>query len=351
MPRSWAGRWKGGRYYVDPSGKQVFVIERRVAGQVRALTLETHDEDFAVGELARFEADPERYALAHDHPEVVERTGPVYITDDRIKLYLRSIAHTVDDHRAARKAYINAWGALGLDLKTVDLRRLRTALAGFDGGHRGRVEALNAFCRFLVREGDLPSWRPLRNTEKPDESLRAPREAYSLEQLKACYTKLQSQPVKDLFRLRAATGMHHTEIEQLEGCGVTTAPLPDKGVAIRTLKGEHEIAGVLQVMHKSRRRHRQPVDAPTLAAALRLRASVPSRIAVWEAIKPLVPSNLRHTFATLAGECGRLVTYTEGGVDRARVAQALGHRAGSTMTADRYEKIQVPPMIVLPLGF
>jgi hypothetical protein len=89
----------------------------------------------------------------------------------------------------------------------------------------------------------------------------------------------------------------------------------------------------------------------TLAAALRLREGVPSRITVWESIKPLVPSNLRHTFVTLAGEVGTEVTFTPGGVDRARVARAVGHRAGSTMTADRYEKIQIPPMIVLPLGF
>jgi hypothetical protein len=350
MPRSWQGRWKGGRYYLDAKQRPVFVIERRVGGSVRALTLETHDEDFAVGELARFEVDPERYALAHDHPEQIERVGPVWITDDRIKLYLQSIARTVDDHRAARKAYLNAWGKLGLDLRSVDLRRLRTALAQFDGGHRGRVEALNAFARFLVREGDLATWRPLVNTVAPDESIRAAREAYSLEQLQECYAKLTG-PVRDLFRLRAATGMHHTEIEQLQGAGVTKAPLPDRGVAIRELDGKHEIAGVLQVMHKSRHRHRQSVDAVTLAAALRLREGVPSRITVWEAIKPLVPSNLRHTYATLAGECGELVTFTPGGVDRSRVAQAMVHRAGSTMLPDRYEKVQIPPMLRLPLGF
>jgi hypothetical protein len=89
--------------------------------------------------------------------------------------------------------------------------------------------------------------------------LRAARQAYSLEQLRECFARLTSEPVRDLFRLRAATGMHHTEIEQLAGAGVTKAPLPDRGVAIRELDGKHEIAGVLQVMHKSRHRHRQPV--------------------------------------------------------------------------------------------
>lgn len=351
MPKTWAGRWKGGRYYFDDRERRVFVIERRVGGVQRSLTLETHDEDFAVGELARFEVDPDRYALQHDHPEVVERVGPVFITDDRIKLYLRSISGTVDDHRAARKSYLNEWGKLGLDLRVVTARQFRTALAQRAGGERGRVEALNAFARFLVREGDLATWRPLVNTEEPDEELRAARQAYSLEQLRECYGRLTSAPVRDLFRLRAATGMHHTEIEQLEGAGVTKAPLPDRGVAIRELDGKHGIAGVLQVMHKSRRQHRQSVDAVTLTAALRLRDGVPSRISVWEAVKPLVPSNLRHTFVTLAGEVGELVSFTPGGVDRSRIARAIGHRAGSTMTADRYDKLQVPPMIKLPLGF
>ncbi len=74
-------------------------------------------------------------------------------------------------------------------------------------------------------------------------------------------------------------------------------------------------------------------------------------MAVWEALKPLVPSNLRHTFVTLSGEVGELISYVGGGVDRSKIAQAVGHRAGSTMTADKYDRLQVPAMIVLPLGF
>jgi len=145
--------------------------------------------------------------------------------------------------------------------------------------------------------------------------------------------------------------MHQTEIDQLAGARVTPSPLPDKGVWIRSLDGKHEIKGVLQVMHKSRHRHRQPVDAVTLEAAMRLRSGVPHRMAFWKALEPMVPSNLRHTFVTLAGEVGVLVPYSAAGVDRNRVAQAVGHRAGSTITADRYEKVQVPPMLKIPLPF
>ena len=67
MPRNWAGRWKGGRYYLDARGRPVYVIERRVGGAVRALTLETHHLEMAMAELHLFGEDPERYALLHDH--------------------------------------------------------------------------------------------------------------------------------------------------------------------------------------------------------------------------------------------------------------------------------------------
>lgn len=308
--------------------------------------LQTHDDDLALGELARFLADPVAFMRPAALPE--SAPDPVYITTEGITLYLASIAKTVADHRQARRSYLTAWAQLGLDLRAVERKALRAGLASFDGGHRGRTEALNAYARWLVREGDLPVWHPLVSHKTP-EATRAEREAYSIEQLTEAFAKLPSQPMRDLFHLRAATGMHHTEIEQLFKARVQTSPLPDKGAAIRTLAPGHAIAGVLQVTHKSRRRHRQPVDAAGLRAALRLVAGVPHRVAVWKAISPLVPSNLRHTFVTLAGEVGELVTYTATGVDRARIAQAIGHRAGSTMTADRYDKLQVPPMVRLPL--
>lgn len=344
MPK-WAGKWKGGRFYFDPDDKPVFFIEGSRAGVRYSLKLTTHDHDLALGELAHFNADPVEYAKP---PPPASKTDPVFITKERWTLYLESIAHAVEDHRRARRSYLKQWADLKLDLRTVDRRALRAALASFEGGHRGRTEALNAFCRFLVKEGDLPSWNPLVNTRAP-EATRAERQAYTIEELTEAYEKLEDQPMKDLFLLRAATGMHHTEIEQLVGCRVFKGTLPENGVGIRKLGGKHEIQGVLQVMHKSRRRHRQSLNAACLRAALRLRDGVPHRVKAWKEIEPLVPSNLRHTFITLSGEVGVLVQRQEGGVDRARIAQLVGHRAGSTMTADRYEKIQVPAMIRLPL--
>lgn len=343
MP-TWAGKWKGGRYYLDEFGRKVFFIERRR----RVVKLDTHDEILAVGDLSRFLLDP--VTFCRPAPEAVS-DDPVWITAERLTLYMESIRDTVIDHRKARRAYLHAWAETGIDLRHSDRKALRAALATFEGGHRGRTEALNAFARFLVREDDLTEWKPLVNTRAP-EATRAERVAYSLEELGDTYKRLDPGPLRDLFHVRAATGMHGTEIEQVAGAKVVSGPLPDQGVAIRVLPRPAEptpIAGVLQVVHKSGHPHRQTLDASTLAAVLRLREGVPGRMEAWAAFKPLTPSNLRHTFITLAGEVGELITWKVGGVDRNRVAQTVGHRAGSTMTADRYEKLQVPPLIKLPL--
>lgn len=353
MP-NWAGKWKGGRFYLDEGGRRIFFIERRVGGRQRAIKLRTHDEDLANSELTRFMLDPEAFQLPSAIAVAVP--DPVYVTKERIKLYLESIRSTVADHRAARASQLSGWSTLGIDLRTADFRTLRTALGSFDGGHRGRAEALNAFCRFLVKLGDLATWKPIVNHVDP-EATRAEREAYSLEQLAAAFKALPSQAMRDLFFVRAATGMHHTEIAQLKGARVTAAALPDKGVAVRKLGGDHVIQGVVQIVHRKKhrkeRRHRVSVDEAALRAVLRLSAGVPDRMATWKTLEPLgiVPSNLRHTFVTLSGEIGELVTYTGTGVARARIAQAIGHRAGSTMTEDRYDKLQIPPMIRIPLPF
>jgi integrase len=147
--------------------------------------------------------------------------------------------------------------------------------------------------------------------------------------------------------------MHYTEIIQLVGAKLYTGPLPDKGVGIRTqLEREHDIRGVLQIRQKTKPRHRVSVDAAALAAALRLRERAPSRFDVYNAFAEIgiIPSNLRHTFTTLRGH-GRIVHYGEGGVSLDEVAELLGHRVGSKMTGSRYDKLQVPPMMVLPLDW
>lgn len=358
MPK-WAGRWKGGRFYVDAeTGKRVFFLERRAEGRQQSIKLRVHDDDLAMGELARFLTDPaayvrERRAAPHPEPVTASPRGPVYITSARIAAYLRSISHTVRDHRAARRSYLHAWSQLGLDLRTIDRKTFRAAALTFRGGHAGRTEALNAFGRWLVAEDELERWPSNLETPVAPKATRAKRQAYSLEQLRSAFVSLRNQAHRDLLVVCASTGLHHTEVVQLSGAPVISGPLPDDdSAAIRLLGGSHRIQGVLQVRHKTGVRHRQSVDRTVLDAAVRLTKGVPHRLSFYKALPTsMVAANLRHTFVTLAGEVGELVTYTGKGVDRARVAAAVGHRAGSTMTADRYEKVQVPPMIALPLNW
>lgn len=366
MPQ-WAGKWKGGRYYLDTQGRKVFFIERRK----RSVRLQVHDDDLALGELTNFLKDPDAYCRA---PEPRPDTNPVYITQERVDLYLESIHSASQDHKKARISQLHGWASYrdskgrALDLRTVDKTTLRIALGSFTGGHRGRVEALNTFANFLVQEGDqgLSKWHPFSNTRPSDpEAARAERVAYSVEQVEQAYRQLvedaikakgnprvnggHGSPVRDAFMLRAATGMHHTEIQQLEGAKVYKGPLPDRGAGIRILEEGHEIAGVIQIRQKTKPRHRYSVTAEVLAAALRLTEGVPSRITMYYALTPLgiVPSNLRHTWITQAGENATLITYKSKGVSLDVIQQTGGHRVGSKVTLSNYDKTQIPPLVLL----
>lgn len=351
MP-TWAGKWEGGRFYLDEAGLPVYFIEKMRGGVNYSLKLPTSDpskaEDEVRGMLAMFYRDPVRFAKSLE-PVRESRPDSVFITVDRVNVYLQSIRDCVKDHRDARKKYISDWGEKGVDLLNVDKAQLKKVLASWDGGHRGRVEALNAFANFLVEEGDLPAWRRFVNPFEPKQT-RAERVIYSLDEIRAKLETLEAGPVRDVLYLRATTGMHQTELDQIQGAKVYKGPLPDKGVGIRVLDEDHEIRGVLQVKHKNGQRHRVSLDAAGLEAVLRLQKGVPSRVSVWKKLAPeIIPSNLRHTFATLMGEVGEVIHYKAGGAPRSVVAQFMGHRAGSTILADRYENMQVPPMARLPL--
>jgi hypothetical protein len=349
MP-NWAGRWKGGRYYLDDAQRPVYFIERHVSGVRRTIRLATHDPDLALGELANFEKDPDAYC--RPAPEAPS-TDAVYMTTERINRYLASIRGTVEDHRNARANYLDDWSAKKLDLRTASLATLETKLAEFEGGHNGRTEALNAFARFLVRKGELARWLPL-ECEHSAKRTRAERVSYNFDEIRDCYEAQTDQRVRDVFHVRLlAAGMHHTEIEQLEGARIYKGPMPDRGTGIRVLpEGEHPtIRGVLQFKQKKKPRHRVSVTADVLEAALRLRADVPDREFVWEKLKAkgVIPSNLRHTFITLAGELGEWITYTGKGVPLDLIQQVVGHSIGSKVTLSNYDKLQIPPMVRLPL--
>lgn len=341
MP-DWAGKWEGGRFYLDEAGRPVYFIERK-GRVVKAGT----SESLALGQLALFLEDPVKF-MRQRAPEPDSTPQSVFITTERLNLYMQSIRTCVQDHRDARWSYLKQWSEKQIDLTAAEKRTLREKLAEWDGGHRGRVEALNAFCNFLVEEGDLKTWKRFVNPFEAKQT-RAARVIYTLKELQEKFKELQAGPIRDVFFLRASAGLHQTEIDQLYKAKTYTGPLPDKGTGIRVLGEDHQIKGVLQVKHKNGQRHRVSLDRAGLDVALRLREGVPSRVAVWKRLSPMTPSNLRHTFVTLMGEIGTVVEYKSGGISRAQVAQLVGHRAGSTMTADKYENIQIPAMGYLPI--
>jgi integrase len=375
MP-AWAGKWRGGRYYLDDSGKRVFFIESNRKGVPRAIQLETHDEELAKAQLAQFRSNPATFLRLLKPPEPELPPEAVTITPERVNLYLASISNRARDYYNAKRADLYGWATWRdsegrpLDLRTVDKKTLRVILDTFKGdgkdrrrtgGFKRRAESLNCFANFLVREGDgLKEWSPL--TVMPNQrpaQTRAEQVAYSPEEIRAAWLKLEDQALKDVLHLRVATGMHYTEIQQLVGARLLTGPLPDKHPVIGSgfIRAEldnkaHEIRGVVQIRQKTKPRHRVSVNALTLEAALRLRAGAPSRFDVYNAFVAIgmVPSNLRHTYTTLRGK-GRIIHYDEGGVSLDEVAELLGHRVGSKMTGSRYDKLQVPPMMKLPLDW
>src|SRR4051812_24169487 len=135
MP-DWTGKWLGGRHYLNDEGRRVFVIEKMIDRVRYSVKLPSHHEDLAVGEYTQFLRDPAAYVRP------VVPAGPpdaVFITLERLTLYMESISDTVEDHRKARRSYLKQWADKKLDLRTVDRQTLRAALADFKGGHRGRT--------------------------------------------------------------------------------------------------------------------------------------------------------------------------------------------------------------------
>lgn len=356
MPK-WAGKWLGGRFYRDDLGRPVFVIERRK----RSIRLFTHDEERANFELGTFLDNPDGFTPQGAPTVAAPDREPVTISAHLQTLYLEELRAKgrVLDYRVAKRAYLTDWndrlaagGAYDLaDASRAMRDRLALVLMSFEGGHKGRTEALNTFCNWLVRTTrGLASWTPLVNTT-PTRATRAERVAYDPEEIEAAYREEPDQTFRDIMRLRVICAMHYTEIQQLPGCRVQTGPLPDKGVAIRKDLEHDAIKGVVQFKQKTKPRHRVSVDDRTLAAALRIQAakSLPSRKQVWAAFVDVIPSNLRHTAITLMGEDASVVSYKAGGLSLDQIQEFVGHRVGSHITKSNYDKLQVPPMPRLPL--
>lgn len=348
----WLGTWKGGRWYNDRQGKPVYVIERRG----RTVRLNTHDEDLAVGELARFLEDPASF-----RPPVTEQRGAVGLTADLITNYLRyqrQERKVGEQHSDATKLYLVQWAnALrGADLATITTKELRRHLLAWTTARKPRVIAIKGICTWLVGEDQLPADNAAARLDIPTStSTRRPRRARSAQTIESVHARL-SGATADVVLVLAKTGMHGEEL----------ARLVQRPGAVE-LVDHPAIKAVLTYPHKRKVNgkhvlHKQSIDQVTLDAVQRLvaRGSVPRlRGSVDRALRraslalaidpPVTHGELRHSFTTLARRAGVVVRPEQGGASLEEIRAVIGHVPGSQMTSDRYEQGDVPPMLTVPV--
>jgi integrase len=270
----------------------------------------------AVGELAKFEADPDSYrAKGREHratltPELVAR----YVAWCQAKQPL--------DPRWIRikERHLEWWAQQlrGRPLDSVRLADLHAALRGISWT-RDRIVAIKHLYSFARRQGLItadgdptthgalptPSSRPAQDT--------GPSKVISEADYRAVLPLLPAATA-DVVRVMAGTGLHLTEIM--------------RGLAV---EGE----AVLVVKHKGGHVHRVQVPAAVAEAARRLVVAgqvrgLPGRESVFRHIReacaaarvtPWTPGRFRHTYATRA---------VAAGANPAAVALALGHRSAAT---------------------
>jgi integrase len=179
----------------------------------------------------------------------------------------------------------------------------------------------------------------------PEKAVRA--KGFTIAAVERLYARIIPQDIRDVVAAGAKTGLHLTELNRLaRGQGVIE-PITEQG----------EIAGQLRVWHKNGREHRQSIDAQTLEAILRLRqrGSVPARQWIRKnlhrasegiGVEPMDFGELRHSFASWAGDQGEIVWPKGRGVPLTLIAQVMGHDA---KTNRDFYRTAIEPMIKLPI--
>jgi integrase len=354
------GKWRGGRVFEGRDGPS-YIIEKMVGGKRYSVTLDVSTEFDAVGEFALFMRDPAKYVQKQ---KSIIRPLAALIDDETIGGCLGSLEARgrSREYLADLRRYLLEWGAAfkGRDLHEVDIMELRRYL--FPGQNaptspRHRIAAIKTFTSYLEQVGQLdPAKDPtaaLKLPEMPAPEKNRRRKGYDADDLERFYAVLRGdnrtdwQAIRDVFLLHCKTGLHDTEIRRF-AAGVGELRAVDMG----------EIRGVLEVLHKSGRRHLMSLDAQAHAAAARLKArgSAPSESYMYKRSKEVCENygwelirfgEIRHTFVTLGQLEGVLILPTSGGVALQQISQIVGHH--SVRTTDRHYNLAVPPMVKLPI--
>jgi len=369
----WSRDWSGGRVRLA-RGREVFVIERAFAGRRYAVTLDVRTESDALAELALFERDPANYRTRRQ-VAAAEGTGSVCVDEATAAGFLAYLVQhgRTERYRVDVRHSLAEWaGALaGRDLRQVSTRELRGIISRrWEAGRKQRIAHLKSFCSWL-REWDEGAALTMQNDpslglkvppSRPEKARRA--KGYPIELVEQLYAAVWRQDVRDVLRLRACTGMHHTEIERIAA----------DGGEVRRVEDASGIAGTVRFVHKSGNEHILSVDAASLAAVERIvaagarppstRQSGPGGCPKAEtaaqvfqrAAKRLDPANppklnpseLRHSFATWAEEVGSVIYPKGRGAPGELISAVMGHTEATTRKRF-YSGVRVPPMICIPI--
>lgn len=331
------------------------VIRAMRNGKRYVLTLAVQTENEAAAERLKFEHDPEGYALLHKTAKALRaapKPEPVKAdTWDHIDAWSADMTKRgrTPVYIRCTNSYVRQWrDALRRPLEACSLALLTSTLEQWTTAVKDRVIALKSFTAFLRTKGLLDRKNDPTLDFKNDPDLfkptRKPSErSYSKELVEKTYSLIYRQDVRDLFRFRAMTGCHTTELRRIAA---------DKN-SLQVVNDGSGIYGVARFEHKNGTPHALSLDKATYFAAMRLQAleSLPSNNGIGYCLQSVSPGfvieRLRHTFATLAPSCGKVVKpQGNTGVDHAAVAQQLGH---SVATANKYYRGDtVPDMIRIP---
>jgi len=379
----WTGSWTLGRTMTTESGEERWVFVRMLDRVRYSITLDwVKNEDDALAEVAAWN----RLGKVAYLEQIQQRASQVVTKavkpqadhlqglERRLKARKRSKRHIQNTLH-----YAQVWmDELGpkTDLRTVGKARLIAILdakAPEDQPSKRNklIVGLKNLCRYLESKGLLdPRDAPDRflQVEKVAPARLTRRRDHTRATLEAAYAQIapievgdaggrpaeadQAQAVRDTVRLMLQYGLHHAEVSRLAAC--------DPSTAIRPVEHE-EIAGVISFYHQKKRAwHYVSIDAPSWAAVERLRARghAPGDRAMRDylqaastraGVERVLPSRLRHSWATLGRSGGRLVSPQEGGLTPEQMITVSGHTSTTTLTT-HYDATVLNPMVVIPIA-
>jgi hypothetical protein len=361
------GKWKGGRFY-DTADGRVHLIERRVEGQLKCISLAAGlSEKHAEAELALFLRDRASY--------LQEREGRVQehlVFKTHLQTYLATLDDGSPKHRSDTEKYLEKWNErLGRkNIRRLTVSEIRDQLP-VKVARKKWIASIKAYLGWLHSEDKLTG-NPAETIKVPPARRSEKRKGYEISFIQKTYAAIEPKPrsvpvevggrpvdeqtaqsVRDVFAIAAFHGMHFSEIERLVNEGEIVALDP---------KPHESIGGYAVFRHKNGDEHRQALTPQTIAAAQRLQArkSVPVESCVREHLeraakamqldpkKRLRLSQLRHSFFTNGLENGTQVIVPAGlGATMAELAASAGHKQLAT-SFKHYTFKQVPNLVLLP---